>query len=235
MCLVVGLEQLRKLSVGSNSFIHLKEVELKDIPNLESVNSEAMFDSVQQLSVDNVAFFEGSSRLKTIQAWSEWNEVPRLIRELIINVSWKGSWNAMPSLDFSDFIFLHEIRVCDGNLQRVTEIKAKDMEYLETIDIGSNCSQWMLMYGSLCLENCERLKSIRIGNSSCVYWQEIVVKKCGAERIEIGDGCFVNCRKMVFEELSQLKEIRIGNGSLLGYNTKDCELVMKGCSFWLES
>ena len=32
-----------------------------------------------------------------------------------------------------------------------------------------------------------------------MHWSGFVMKDCGVEEVEIGDGCFVDCEKAVFE------------------------------------
>ena len=54
------------------------------------------------------------------------------------------------------------------------------------------------------MSDCERLRSVVIGGGCCVKWSSFVVRDCGVEEVSIGDGCFVNCEKSVFESWSSL-------------------------------
>ena len=68
---------------------------------------------------------------------------------------------------------------------------------LESVAIGSEC--FTKGMGVLEMSHCDGLKSVRIGKGSFVHWSGFVLRDCGVEEVEIGDGCFVDCEKVVFE------------------------------------
>ena len=51
---------------------------------------------------------------------------------------------------------------------------------------------------------CKKLKSVKVGDGSCVDWSGFVMKDCGVIEVSIGDGCFVNCENTVFESASSV-------------------------------
>ena len=127
--------------------------------------------------------------------------------------------------DLNRYYALQELMIGDDCLHFIQGIEMDSMEHLRSITIGNSC--FSESTGAFILRDCGKLKHITIGNNSCVKWSDLVMKKCGVEKIEIGDGCFVDCKKIVLEELSQLKEIQIGCGSM---NSSSCALTMNGSS-----
>lgn len=125
--------------------------------------------------------------------------------------------------DLNRYYALQELIVDDGCLHFIQRIEMDSMEHLRSITIGNSC--FSESAGAFVLRDCGKLKSVTIGNNSCVMWSDLVMKNCGVEKIEIGDGCFVDCQRIVFKELNQLKEIQIGCGSM---NGSSCSLVMNG-------
>ena len=75
--------------------------------------------------------------------------------------------------------------------------------------------------------NCVKLMHLKIGNDSCVGWSEFVMRNCGVEEVEIGDGCFVNCEKTTIVDLIALKELRIGKEVFRGRKNEKNELEMR--------
>ena len=57
------------------------------------------------------------------------------------------------------------------------------------------------------------------------------MKNCGVEEVSIGDGCFVNCENTVFENLSALTKLTVGNEAFRGNEKKKSVLVMKSECF----
>ncbi|KAK8829644.1 hypothetical protein WA556_005561, partial [Blastocystis sp. ATCC 50177/Nand II] len=98
-------------------------------------------------------------------------------------------------------------------------------EYLEKVEIGSGC--FSQSKGVMKVMECVKLKHLRIGNDSCIGWSEFVMKDCGMEEIEIGDGCFVNCKKTTIMDLMELKELRIGKEVFRGRKNVKNELEMR--------
>lgn len=127
--------------------------------------------------------------------------------------------------ELNRYYALQELIVGDDCLHFIQGIEMDSMEHLRSITIGSSC--FSEAAGSFVLRDCGKLRSVTIGNNSCVKWSDLVMKNCGVEKMEISDGCFVDCQKIVLEELNQLKEIQIGSGSM---NSSSCSLVMNGSS-----
>ena len=49
------------------------------------------------------------------------------------------------------------------------------------------------------VSDCDKLRSVKMGDGCCVKWSSFVMKNCGVEDVSIGDGCFMNCENTEFE------------------------------------
>ena len=136
-----------------------------------------------------------------------------------------GNDEKLTAWELNRYYALQELIIGDDCLHFVQGIEMDSMEHLRNITIGNSC--FSEATGAFVLRDCGKLKSVTIGNNSCVMWSDLVMKNCGVEKIEISDGCFVDCQKIVLEELNQLKEIQIGSGSM---NGSSCALTMNGSS-----
>ena len=98
---------------------------------------------------------------------------------------------------------LRELVLGDDCLQYVSELKLVGFGSLEKVEMGMRCfceSEGGLFEGS----GCKKLKSVKVGDGSCVDWSGFVMKDCGVIEVSIGDGCFVNCENTVFESANCL-------------------------------
>ena len=93
---------------------------------------------------------------------------------------------------------LRELVLGNDCLQYVKKLKLVGFGSLERVEIGMRC---FCESDGGCFEvsSCKRLRSVKVGDGSCVDWSEFVMKDCGAEEVSIGDGCFMNCENTVFE------------------------------------
>ena len=96
---------------------------------------------------------------------------------------------------------LRELVLGNDCLQYVSELKLVGFGSLEKVEIGMRCC---CESDGGCFEasGCKRLRSVKVGDGSCVDWSEFVMKNCGVEEVSIGDSCFVNCENTVFESES---------------------------------
>ena len=108
--------------------------------------------------------------------------------------------SAIKEWNLSVFSKLVELVVDDNCLQFVKGLKLVGFVSLERVAIGMNC----MCESEGCFEvsDCEKLKSVVIGGGCCMKWSSFVMKNCGVIEVSIGDGCFVNCEKTVFESES---------------------------------
>ena len=108
--------------------------------------------------------------------------------------------SAIQEWNLSVFSKLVELVVDDNCLQFVKGLKLVGFVSLERVAIGMKC----MCESEGCFEvsDCEKLKSVVIGGGCCVKWSSFVMRNCGVEEVSIGDGCFVNCEKTVFESES---------------------------------
>ena len=92
---------------------------------------------------------------------------------------------------------LKELRIGDRCLENVMAFVLKDLVKLERVEVG--CSCFTKAKGRMEVSGCGALKSVKIGKDSCGKWSEFVMRNCGVEEVEIGDGCFADCENTVFE------------------------------------
>ena len=95
------------------------------------------------------------------------------------------------------FPSLRVVVVGDNCLECLKELKLDGLKCLEKVEIGARCCGRAC--GGFEVSGCEKLKRVAIGDGSCVNWGGFVMKDCGVEEVSIGDGCFVNCKNVVFE------------------------------------
>ena len=107
---------------------------------------------------------------------------------------------AIQEWNLSVFSKLVELVVDDNCLQFVRELRLNAFKCLEKVAIGMKC----MCESEGCFEasDCGALRSVVIGGGCCVKWSSFVMKNCGVIEVSIGDGCFVNCEKTVFESES---------------------------------
>lgn len=132
-----------------------------------------------------------------------------------------GNDEVVESWDMDLYKSLRELIIGDGCFAYMAGLKLEGMAVLEKVEIGGEC--FSMGEGKLEVVNCHRLKCLKIGSDSCVGWSEFVMRDCAVEEVEIGDGCFVNCEKVVLKELKELKSLLIGWDTFL--NVKDATFV----------
>ena len=120
---------------------------------------------------------------------------------------------------------LKELVVGDDCLQCVKGFELGEFKCLEKVEIGARC--FTKTSGCFEVSDCEKLRRFVIGKESYVKWSSFVMRNCGVEEVSIGDGCFVSCEKTVFESLSALTKLTIGNEAFKGDEKKKSVLVMK--------
>ena len=133
-----------------------------------------------------------------------------------------GNDEVVASWDMGLYKSLRELIIGDGCFAYMAGLKLEGMDTLEKVEIGGEC--FSMAEGTMEVVDCVKLKCLKIGSDSCVGWSEFVIWDCGAEEIEIGDGCFVNCEKVVLKELKELKSLIIDWNTFL--NVKDATFVI---------
>ena len=101
------------------------------------------------------------------------------------------------SCDWDVCAKLKELRIGDRCLENVMVFVLKDLKKLERVEVG--CSCFTKAKGRMEVSGCGLLKSVKIGKDSYGKWSEFVMRDCGVEEVEIGDGCFADCENTVFE------------------------------------
>ena len=98
---------------------------------------------------------------------------------------------------------LVELVVGDNCLQYVKGLSLNGFVCLEKVEIGMRCF-CKSEGGEMEVKDCQKLKSVKLGDGCCVKWSSFVLKSCGVEEVSIGDNCFVNCENTVFESESSV-------------------------------
>ena len=101
------------------------------------------------------------------------------------------------SCDWCVYAKLKELHIGDRCLENVMAFVLKDLKKLERVEVG--CSCFTKAKGRMEVSGCGLLKSVKIGKDSYGKWSEFVMRDCGVEEVEIGDGCFADCENTVFE------------------------------------
>lgn len=222
---VKNLNQLKTLLVDWNTFLNVKDATLVNIPNLSQVSLGNAFSSVETVTMTNASLIEQESR----------NEVIMRNRKELYGASHfngrvvftcRACFPAFfASFDISHFAVLCELIIGDGCFRKVNGFELRGKEYLEKVEIGNGC--FSKSKGVMIVVDCAKLKHLKIGSDSFTEWSEFVLKNCGVEEIDIGDGCFVNCEKTTIMDLVGLKELRIGKEVFRGRKNEKNELEMR--------
>ena len=120
---------------------------------------------------------------------------------------------------------LRELVVGNDCLQFVKGLELRRFKYLEKVEIGARC--FCESEGYFEVSECAKLRSVKLGDGCCVKWSSFVMRNCGVIEVSIGDGCFVSCENTVFESLSALTKLIVGNEAFRGNEKKKSALVMK--------
>ena len=127
------------------------------------------------------------------------------------------------------FPSLRVVVVGDNCLECLKELKLDGLKCLEKVEIGAKC--FCESEGCFEVNGCSALKSVKLGDGCCVKWGSFVIMNCGVVEVSIGDGCFVSCDITVFENLSALTKLTVGNEAFKGDEKKESVLVMKSECF----
>lgn len=132
-----------------------------------------------------------------------------------------GNDEVVASWDMGLYKSLRELIIGDGCFAYMAGLKLERMDVLEKVEIGGEC--FSMAEGTMEVVDCVKLGHLKMGSDSCVGWSEFVLRDCAMEEVEIGDGCFMNCEKIVLKELNQLKALIIDWNTFL--NVKEATFV----------
>ena len=221
---VKNLNQLKTLLVDWNTFLNVKDATLVNVPNLSQVSLGNAFSSVETVTMSNASLLEQESRNEVIvRNRKELYGASHFNGRVVFTC--RACFPAFfASVDISHFTVLCELIIGDGCFRNVKGLELRGKEYLEKVEIGSEC--FSKSKGVMKVVECVKLKCLKIGNDSCVEWSEFMLDRCGVEEVEIGDGCFVNCEKTTIVDLMDLKTMRIGKEVFRGRKNAKNELKM---------
>ena len=219
------LKELKSLLVDWNTFLNVKDATFVNIPNLSQLSLGNAFSAVETVTMRNASLIEQESRNEVIiRDRKELYGASHFNGRVVFTC--RACFPAFfASVDISLFAVLCELIIGDGCFRNVKGLELRGKEYLEKVEIGSGC--FSKSKGVLKVVECVKLKHLKIGNDSCVGWSEFVLRDCGVEEMDIGDGCFVNCEKTTIVDLMALKELRIGKEVFRGRKNEKNELEMR--------
>lgn len=217
----------------------LKENDLSEVlrelaKKVGSVTGEEMSDEATKLNICEMTVINGGRMNGNGSEETSGSEIePRVVCENVFEMNTSddfyedfvssdgivvkdgvGNEDVVTNWDMNVYKSLKALIIGDGCFAYMEGLKLEGMEALEKVKIGVECFCWS--EGKLEVMNCQNLRRVVIGSGSCVNWSEFVMKNCGVETVEIGDYCFVNCSRTVFEDLNQLQSLTIGVGSING-------------------
>ena len=219
------LKKLNSLTIDWNTFLNVKDATFVNVPNLSQVSLGNAFSSVETVTMSNASLLEQESRNEVIIRDRKELYGASHFNGRVVFTSRACFPAFFASVDISHFAVLCELIIGDGCFRSVNGLELMGKEYLEKVEIGSGC--FSQSKGVMKVVECVKLKHLKIGNDSCIGWSEFVMKDCGMEEIEIGDGCFVNCKKTTIMDLMELKELRIGKEVFRGRKNVKNELEMR--------
>ena len=196
-----------------------------NVPNLSQLSVGNAFSAVETVTMSNASLLEQESRNEVIvHDRKELYGASHFNGRVVFTC--RACFPAFfASVDISHFAVLCELIIGDGCFRSVNGLELMGKEYLEKVEIGSGC--FSKSKGVMKVVDCQKLNHLKIGSDSCVEWREFVIRNCGVEEMDIGDGCFVNCEKTTILELIALKELRIGKEVFRGRKNEKNELEMR--------
>ena len=168
-------------------------------PSQRSVNLlQSIVQPPPSMNIDNVSTVNVPRPLNTLVV-KEDEDIFDLNEEVEVVEVKSGLCNHpdITSCDWDVCAKLKELRIGDRCLENVMAFVLKGLKKLERVEIG--CSCFTKAKGRMEVSGCGLLKSVKIGKDSCGKWSEFVMRNCGVEEVEIGDGCFADCENTVFE------------------------------------
>ena len=218
------LKELKSLIINWNTFLNVKDATFVNTPNLSQLSLGNAFSSVETVIMSNASLIEQESRNEVIVHDRKELYGASHFNGRVVFTSRACFPSFFASVDISHFAVLCELIIGDGCFRNVKGLELRGKEYLEKVEIGSGC--FSKSKGVLKVVDCVKLKHLKIGSGSCVRWSKFVMRDCGVEEVEIGDGCFVNCEKTTIVNLVGLKELRIGKEVFRGRKNAKNELKM---------
>ena len=217
------MNALKVLHIEGNSLQGTKEASFVNIPDLNELRIGSAFWFIQKVTLNNARLLEEESRSEMIvRSNKELQNVSHFAGRIVFGSSCFPSY--IISVNLTVLPLLRELIVGKGCLKYVKGLKLDGKEFLELVEIGDGC--FSKAEGTMEVSDCKKLKSVSIGSNCCVKWNAFVLKNCGVESVEVGDDCFVNCERTVFEDLNELQSLSIGREVFQGSERKKNELVM---------
>ena len=178
----------------------------QELPSQRSVNPSqhpvnpphSIVQPPHSMNIDNVSTVNVPRPLNTLVVREDVNIFDLNEEVEVVEVN-SGLCNHpdITSYDWDVCAKLKELRIGDRCLENVMAFVLKDLMKLERVEVG--CSCFMKAKGRMEVSGCGLLKSVKIGKDSCGKWSEFVMRDCGVEEVEMGDGCFADCEKTVLE------------------------------------
>lgn len=194
-------KKLKRLEIGSYSFENVGKVRINRLRELESIV---------------VASHSFSNRPGVISV-KDCNK----LKEVVIG---EKAFSFFKGFEVKDTPKLNSIVIdnyCFGNVENIA---FSEMPSLVNVTIGEN--SFIGKNGSLVLNDCDRLKTLRIGTGSFMNYTGFRIGSTSLVDLSIGSNCFRECDSVQLNELKRLERVSVGENS---FSDKEGSFIAKNC------
>ena len=199
---------LTQLTVGSNSFVNVREVKLLGLQRLTRV--VVGFNSFRGGSGGGL-HLNGCSSLKSV-------------------VIGDGSFAGFAVFGIAGVPLLEEVRIGNGCLKSVGELRFIGMSGLKRVIVGENSLS--NAEGDFSLKSCASVTELVIGSGSMKWFKSVeIVGTPALETIRIGGDSFKNVDELRLVDLPKLKRVNVGEDS---FTNTEGSFELKNCASMTE-
>ena len=195
---------LTQLTVGINSFVNVREVKLSGLQRLTRV------------VVGSNSFRGGSGGGLHLNGCSS-------LKSVVIG---DGSFASFAVFGITGVPLLEEVRIGNGCLKSVGELRFIGMSGLKRVIVGENSLS--NAEGDFSLKSCASVTELVVGSGSMKWFKSVEIASVPAlETIRIGDDSLKNVDALRFVDLPKLKSVDVGEDS---FTNKNGSFVLKNCA-----
>lgn len=194
-------KKLKRLEIGSYSFENVGKVRINRLRELESIV---------------VASHSFSNRPGVISV-KDCNK----LKEVVIG---EKAFSFFKGFEVKDTPRLNSIVIDNNCFGNVENVAFSEMPSLVNVTIGEN--SFIGKNGSLVLNDCDRLSTLRIGTGSFMNFTGFRIGSTSLVDLSIGSNCFRECDSMKLNELKRLERVSVGENS---FSDKEGSFIAKNC------
>ena len=194
-------KRLKRLEIGSYSFENVGKVRLNRLRELESIV---------------VASHSFSNRPGVISV-KDCNN----LKEVVIG---EKAFSFFKGFEVNSVAKLSSILIDNNCFGNVENVAFSGMPSLVNVTIGEN--SFIGKNGSFVLNDCDRLKTLRIGTGSFMNFTGFRIGSTSLVNLSIGSNCFRECDSVQLNELKRLERVSVGENSFSG---KEGSFIAKNC------